>query len=136
MYLILNISKTKHDNPLILFSLQNSDYFGKAKITKITFCSLWPRCLQDTNFSNKLDKTKSRAKFRSNRGLKIYGRPTLIKSLLMAQFVYIYTSMLRPGSKIVKDITTFIFNFLWGIKCDKIKRNIVTRTRGLGGLDS
>ena len=132
------LGSAKHDVNLI--SHINNTY-GNSIITK-QFSALGvsfnnSSCLQDIsdiNFSNKLDKAKSRAKFWINRDLTIYGRVTLIKSLLMAQFVYISTSMLRPSSKIVKDITTFIFNFLWGVKCDRIKRNIVTQTRGLGGL--
>ena len=90
--------------------------------------------ISDRNYSEKLEKAKSRAIFWSGRDLTIYGKVTLIKSLLLAQFVYISTSMLRPNANIIKSITKFIFNFLWGCKRDKIRREIITQTRENGGL--
>ena len=91
--------------------------------------------ISNINYLAKLDKAKSRAKFWATRDLTIYGRVTLIKSLLISQFVHIATSMLRPSKDIVNDITKFIFHFLWGVKCDKIKRDIVTQKRENGGLN-
>ena len=90
--------------------------------------------ISDLNFSNKLNKAKSRAKFWKSRDLTLFGRVTIIKSILMAQFVYIATAMPRPSNKIVDELTKFIFNFLWGVKCDKIKRDIITQEREAGGL--
>ena len=92
------------------------------------------RDIADNNYVDKLDKAKSRAKFWKNRDLSVYGRITLIKSLLMAQFVYLSASLPRPSTKIVNNITKFMFNFLWGGNCDKIKRNIVVQERADGGL--
>ena len=91
--------------------------------------------ISDLNYTNKLDKAGSRAKFWKTRDLTIFGRITLIKSLLLAQFVYISTSMLRPSNVVMKDITKFIFNFLCGINRDKFRRDIVTQKREMGGLN-
>ena len=87
------------------------------------------------NYTDKLEKAKSRAKFWEKRDLTVYGRITLIKSLIMSQFVYISTSMLRPNNRTEKDITNFIFHFLWGVKRDKLKQNVVTQKHENGGLN-
>ena len=91
--------------------------------------------ISDMNYSMKLDKAMSRAAFWNSRDLTVFGKVTIIKTLLMAQFVYIATSLLHPSPKIINSINKFIFNFLWGVKRDKIKREIVTQKRELGGLD-
>ena len=70
--------------------------------------------ITDKNYTDKLEKANSRAKFWGTRDLSIYGRITLIKSLLMAQFIYISASLPRPSTKIVNSITKFMFYFLWG----------------------
>ena len=49
--------------------------------------------ISDFNFSNKLNKAKSGAKFCKKRDLTLLGRVTIIKSILMAQFVYIATAI-------------------------------------------
>ena len=91
--------------------------------------------ISNNSYLDKLERARSRSKFWETRDLTIYGRITLIKSLLMSQFVYIATSMLRPSNKIISDTTKFMFNFLWGVKCDKIKRDIVVQKRENGGLN-
>ena len=74
-------------------------------------------CLQDMsnfNYSEKFKKAKTRANFWISRDLTIYGRTTIIKTLLLSQFVYIATPLPRPEGKIIQEITTFIFKFVWG----------------------
>ena len=51
----------------------------------------------------------------------------------MAQFVYFATALPRPSNKIVDELTKFIFHFFGGVKCDKIKRDIITQEREAGG---
>ena len=91
--------------------------------------------ISDSNYSRKLDKAMSRAAFWNSRDLTIFGKVTIIKALLLAQFVYISTALLQPSAKIINSINKFIFNFLWGVKRDKIKRDIITQKRELGGLN-
>ena len=43
--------------------------------------------------------------------------------------------MPRPTNKIVGELTKFIFHFVWGVKCEKIKRDIITQEREAGGLN-
>ena len=132
------LGKAKSDENLISHI---STYYGNSMIVN-EFSALGIyfnnydnlRDIADRNYMDKLERATSRAKFWKSRDLSIYGRITLIKSLLMAQFVYISASLPRPSTKIVNSITKFIFNFLWGGNCDKIKRNIIVQERVDGGL--
>ena len=126
-YLLLNNIKEKYGSRFV------KNDFDALGVYFNNYSNL--RVISDINYSNKLEKANSRANFWNKRDLTIYGRVTLIKSLLLAQFVYISTSLLRPSPKIIDSINKFIFHFLWGVRRDKIKRNIVAQKRDTGGLD-
>ena len=56
----------------------------------------------------------------SSRGLSIYGKVTIIKSLLMPKLVYASSLLLTPAS-IMKQVNHIIHTFLWKGK-DKVTR--------------
>ena len=91
--------------------------------------------ISNLNYSEKFEKAKTKAIFWNSRDLTIYGRITIIKLLLLVQFVYIVTPLPRTDSKITQEITNFTFKFVWGGKVDKVKRNIITQKREKGGLN-
>ena len=76
-----------------------------------------PKLLLEKNFLEKLDIIK---KLWSSRGLSLYGKVTVIKSLIIPKFVYI--SWLLPTLKeVIKQLNQLLFKFLWkGI--DKVTR--------------
>lgn len=86
------------------------------------------------NYLEKLEKASAAVKSWSKRDLTLLGKCTLIKSIIMSQFTYLIQPLLTPCNNIVKAINTLIFNFLWGNKKDKIKRDIVCSPREQGGL--
>ena len=57
----------------------------------------------------------------------------MLKSLVASQLVYIL-SPLEPNYKILKEINSLFFNFLWSDKGDKIKRNVVINDYLEGGI--
>ena len=132
------LGKAKHD--LQLLSLLSGKYgkdFVSNEFTALGVNFDNSRSLQDisdSNFLEKLNKAKLRAEYWKSRDLTIYGRVTIIKSILLAQFVYVIIPLLRPSGRILNEITTFVFNFLWGSKRDKLKRDLVTQKREKGGL--
>ena len=50
----------------------------------------------------------------------MYGKVTIIKSLLIPKLVFI-SSVLSPPSKIIKQVNSMIFSFLWNGR-DKVMR--------------
>ena len=68
----------------------------------------------------------------SSRGLSLYGKVTVIKSLVLPQLVYIY-SLLPTPQTIIKEVNKLIFNFLWKGK-DKVTRLSTINIYEEGGL--
>ena len=90
--------------------------------------------ISNNNFTEKLDKARSVVDLWSKRDLTLFGKTTIIRSLLFSQFTYLVLPLPRPSSIIIKNIETLIFHFLWGCKRDKISRDVVKRRRQEGGL--
>ena len=90
------------------------------------------KLLHEKKFIERLDSVKKLINIWSSRGLSIYGKVTVIKSLNIPAFVYI--SLLLPVPKeIVKELNQMIFKFLWkGI--DKVTRLSTINEYENGGL--
>jgi hypothetical protein len=91
--------------------------------------------LVDSVYQDKLSKIAGLIESWNQQFLTIFGKVTLIKTLFLAQLVYLTVPLPRPNENILKSIDTMMFNFLWGGKRDKIKREIVIKSKELGGLD-
>ena len=68
----------------------------------------------------------------SSRGLSIYDKVTIIKSLLIPKLVYV-SSLLPTPSNIIKQVNHIIFSFLWRGK-DKTRRLSAINTLEEGGI--
>ena len=79
------------------------------------------------NYEAKITKAKSWVNVWSRRDLTLMGKVTIIKSLIYSQFSYLAIPLIQPSSSLIKMIDTLTFNFLWGCKRDKIKREVVKR---------
>ena len=62
------------------------------------------------------------------------GKVTIIKSLIYSQFSYLAIPLIEPSNSLIKGIDTLTFNFLWGCKRDKVKREVIKGTISEGGL--
>ena len=88
--------------------------------------------LYEKNFQDKLDNMKKLTNIWSSRGLSIYGKVTIIKSLLIPKLVYV-SSLLPTPSNIIKQVNHIIFTFLWRGK-DKVTRLSAINTLEEGGI--
>ena len=68
--------------------------------------------LYEKKFQHRLDNMKKLTNIWSSRGLSIYGKVTMIKSLLIPKLVYV-SSLLPTPLKIIKQVNHIIFTFLW-----------------------
>ena len=96
------------------------------------FFSYDKKLLFQKNFSERLDKIKKLINIWSSRGLSLYGKVTIIKTLLLPKVVYI-SSLLPTPEHIVKELNYFIYNFLWKGK-DKVTRVSAINNYEGGGL--
>ena len=92
-----------------------------------------PKLLHEKNFIKKLNSIKLKLiNIWSSRGLSIYGKVTIIKSLIIPKFVYI-ASLLPTPKDAIKELNQLLFKFLWkGV--DKTTRLSVINEYEKGGL--
>ena len=87
--------------------------------------------LYEKNFQENVDSIKQLTNICSSKGLSIYVKVTIIKSLLIPKIVFI-PSVLSPPSKIIKQVNSLIFSLLWNGK-DKVTRFSSTNSYEDGG---
>ena len=66
--------------------------------------------LREKNFLENMDKIKKLLNLWSNRGLSLYGKVTVIKSLVIPKLVYI-CSLLPVADEFVKELNRLVLNF-------------------------
>ena len=80
-----------------------------------------------------MDKLQSILNSWSAIRLTLLGKITIIKSLAVSQIVYLLSS-LPSHQKIVHEINSVLYDFLWDSKGDKIKRTEIINDYDKGGL--
>ena len=89
--------------------------------------------ISEKNWSSKITKIENLIKIWKTRNLTLFGKITIIKSLLVSQVIYNAQMILMPA-KIVKRVNSLLFSFLWSGKRDKIKRKALCMDYEFGGL--
>ena len=90
------------------------------------------KLLHEKKIIERLDNVNKLINIWSSRGLSIYGKVTIIKSLIIPKFVYI-SSLLPVPKEIVKELNQMIFKFLWK-GTDKVTRLSTINEFENGGL--
>ena len=90
------------------------------------------KLLHEKNFIERLDSVKKLVNVWSSRGLSVYGKVTVIKSLIIPKFVYIL-SLLPAPKEIVQELNRILFKFLWK-GTDKVTRLSTINEYENGGL--
>lgn len=67
--------------------------------------------------------------------MTLFGKVTIINSLIVPQLPYLLSVLPNPGQNYLKDIDSLIFNFLWDNKPSKIKRELILQKTNQGGLN-
>jgi hypothetical protein len=86
------------------------------------------------NYDEKKVKIKNIIQSWSKRSLTLFGKVTIIKSLIVPQLTYLLSVLPNPGQNYLKDIDSLIFNFLWDNKPPKIKREVILQKANQGDL--
>ena len=88
---------------------------------------------QKKNWDEKIQKIQRTLLTWKKRDLTIFGKVTVIKSLILPIITYTAQSTCTPPDSI-KHINKLLFNFIWG-KRDRIKRNILYQNISQGGVN-
>ena len=92
-----------------------------------------PKLLHEKNFIEKLDSIKKLVNMWSARGLSLYGKVTIIKSLIIPKFICDISSLLPTPKETIKVLNQLRYKFLWkGI--DKVTRLSTINESEKGGL--
>ena len=91
--------------------------------------------LKQLSYYEKKVKIKNSIQSWSKRTLTLFGKVTIIKSLIVPQLTYLLSILPNRGHNYLKDIYSLIFNFLWDNKPSKIKREIILQKTNQGGLN-
>lgn len=87
------------------------------------------------NFYDKLKDIRTQIRLWNCWGLSLFGKVTVIKSLLLPKMLYMYVfSVLTTPGEFIKQLNTIIYNFLWK-GTDKIARLAAVNDLEYGGLN-
>ena len=133
----LNIEKTEG---ILLGPLKNSlEYIDGIRMTNDSVKSLGIFLGHDkvsNNEKNWLNKLKEFEKILDSwriRKLTLFGKCTIINSLIVSKLLYAFTVLENPSNEYIKSINRIIYNFIWG-KRERIKRKSIIRQINEGGL--
>ena len=104
----------------------------KGKALGVWF-STNPEQVLEANYADKLAKVSNSLGCWELRRLSLFGKIIVLKSLKVSQLVYIL-SPLPTNQRVLEEINTLFFNFLWNGKGDKIKRNTMISDYSESGL--
>ena len=98
-------------------------YFGKDK-----------QVVEDLNWTPKISNIERLLNAWKRRNLTYYGKVCIIKTLALSHIIY-NASMIHVPKYVIKTVNKLIFQFLWGSKCEKVKRDTITGYMEYGGLN-
>ncbi len=104
----------------------------KVKALGVWF-SISPETTLNLHLSEKVEKMRNCLGSWSLRRLSLIGKITVIKSLVASQVIHVL-SPLPSNHQIINEKNHLFFHFLWNVKGDKIKRNVIIRNYQDGGL--
>jgi hypothetical protein len=90
--------------------------------------------IQVINYAQLLPKTNQIMSAWKGRSLTLIGKITIIKTLILPQFIHLFTALPKPDITLMKQFKKLLFTFLSGSKREKIKRKIIVRRYEDGGL--
>ena len=85
------------------------------------------------NFNLKIQKMQSKLDIWSSRGLTLYGKVLIVKSLGLSSLIY-SASLNNVPKEVAANVKNRFFKFLWKNKRDKIKRDVIYQEHDKGGL--
>ena len=90
--------------------------------------------MAEYNYAVRIRKLKNLLNPWVKRGITPFGRLHLIKSMALSQLVYLMSVLEKPCRRMLKELETIMFNFIWNGKRDRIKRSTMKNLRSAGGL--
>ena len=113
---------------------------NKIKIVGVVYSNEMSACHIEENWVKRIDKSIKILSTWMKFNLSYLGKILIIKTLILSQFTFLIQSITLPD-RIIKDITTLCFRFLWRRNdlnkkgWERVKRDHTYRTKQSGGLE-
>ncbi len=91
------------------------------------------KAAENYNFVTKLEKLSRQLHWWKARDLSLIGKVLLLKTIGISQFMFL-ANVIHVPEHVIKKVNTCMYEFLWGTKCDKVKRDIVIQDYESGGI--
>ena len=88
----------------------------------------------EVNYRKKIEEIKKRFSSWSKRILTTVGKITVIKSLALPKINHLIFSLPNPSIKIIKELQSTFYSYIWNNGPDKIKRSLIEQNYDRGGL--
>ena len=86
------------------------------------------------NYTEKIREIKNLLIQWSKRNLTPFGKITVLKSLVISKINHLILSLPNPTDRILQELNSLFFKFIWNGSIDKIKRKISIKDYKEGGL--
>ena len=88
----------------------------------------------ELNYKEKIREIKNLLTQWSKRILTPFGKITVIKSLAISKINHLFLSLPKPPDRIIKELDSLFFRFIWNGSPDKVKRDVTIKSYKYGGL--
>ena len=86
------------------------------------------------NLDDVMKKVKNMINVWSKRKLTLIGRVTVIKSLMLSKFAYLFLALPNPPGDLITTLERMFFKYLWNEGPDRITRKQIVKNIEAGGL--
>ena len=135
---VLRMGQIKNSNLRVKTDLELKWTNESLKVLGILVSSNSDEVL-DKNITPTIEKINSITKIWGQRKLTLFGKTTVIKSLLESQLIYGLSVLPSPKTETLRNIDKLLFDLLWDKKPHRIKKDVVIKPKtdegGLGMVD-
>ena len=93
-----------------------------------------PKNIADINIGGKLPEIRRELSQWEKRDLTPFGRVTIIKTFILSKLVHLLIALPSPSKKLLNELNTMLYSFLWKGKPDQVKRTVASQALIEGGL--
>ena len=130
---ILRIGSLKHSLAKLYTQKDLKWTNGTVDLLGIKICHDLEQ-LQKVNYDPLLAKIGDLIRIWHARKLTLFGKITIIQTLLVSQLVYKMSVLPSPSPELMKDLENFLLNFLWNDKKHYLNKNLIKLDIYNGGI--
>ena len=127
------LGKKRHSQDKIETNYKLEWNVTEFRLLGLTFCVDLGN-MPSLNFDPLIPKITKILSQWKKRSLTPLGKITVLKTLILSNFIHLFTTLPSPSGIFLQQLNTIFFSFLWDSKPEKISRKIVKGDYKYGGL--